>query len=179
MSAVTSILPLVEWRRTPVAIRPLVRSAEAPLRVNLVRRLAKRGQRDRFICDLAAWDLMLEVAISFGWKQRGTTYAVAGFPAANNHVAADSVTRHNYQPGDSRDPKCVESVDAIAWAAALSAANRSPHLAGMLEATLTTASARSAVRWATVHSSPFDIVMSRFTAYAFGGEFEFARAEAH
>lgn len=180
MNAVTSILPLVQWEQhAPLVIRPLTRSAEAPLRVSLVRGSSRRGQRDRFICDLEAWNLMQEVAVSFGWKQRGTTYAVAGFPAANNHVAADSIRRHDYQPGDSRDPKCVESIDAIAWAAALSAALQSPHLAGMLEATLATAAARSAMRWATAHSSPFKVVMHGFIAYAFAGEFEFAQTQVH
>jgi len=175
MDAVASIWPSVEGYRA--ADLPSACMAEAPLRVSLVRGLGRQGQRDRFTCDLSAWDLMLEVAVSFGWKQRGTTYAPSGFPAANNHVAADSVSRHDYQPGDSRDPKCVDSVDAIAWAAALSAAHRSPHLAGMLKSTLATASARSAQRWATAYSSPFDIVMDGFTAYAFAGEFEFARTE--
>ncbi len=179
MNAVASILPLVEWPRMPVAVRPLIRSVEAPSHVSLVRGLAGRGQHDRFFCDLSAWDLMLEVAVSFGWKQRGTTYAPGGFPAANNHVAADSVTRHNYQPGDSRDPKCVDSVDAIAWAAALSAAHRSPHLAGMLEATLMLPAARNRLRWATVRGSPFATVMDNFTTYAFAGEFEFSRTEVH
>ncbi|HEY5807847.1 MAG TPA: hypothetical protein VIT67_07755 [Povalibacter sp.] len=177
MSTATSIQPLVDWHRAPVAIHPLARSAEAPVHVSLVRGINKRGQRDRFVCDLTAWDLLLEVAVSFGWKQRGTTYTVAGLPATN-HPGAAEVARHNYHPGDSRDPKCVDNVDAIAWAAALSAAHRSPHLAGMLEATLTTASERSGLRWAALHNSPFVIVMAGFTAYAFSGAFEFARADA-
>lgn len=179
MSAVTSILPLIEWHRTPVAVHPMTRSVQEPVRVSLLRNIDKRGQRDRFSCDLTAWDLLLEVAVSFGWKQRGTTYVAAGFPAANRPGATDPVTRHDYQPGDTRDPKCVDSVDAIAWAAALSAAHRSPHLAGMLDATMITASARSGLRWATLHGSPFVSVMDGFTAYAFAGSFEFARAEVH
>ena len=177
MNAVASILPRMEWHQATVAISPTARSAAAPVRVSLVRGLDKRGQRDRFICDLTAWNLLLEVAVSFGWKQCGTTYAIAGFPAANDHAAAESAARHNYQPGDSRDPKCVDSLDAIAWAAALSAAHRSPHLAGMLEATLTTAFERSGLRWAVPHSSPFTIVMDGFISYAFAGAFEFAQVE--
>jgi hypothetical protein len=153
------------------------RSVEEAVRVTLLRGIDKRGQRDRFFCDLTAWDLLLEVAASFGWKPRGTTYVAAGFPAANRPGATDSAPRHDYQPGDARDPKRVDSVDAIAWAAALSAAHRSPHLTGMLDATLTTASARPGLRWATEHSSPFVTVMDGFTAYAFAGAFEFARAE--
>jgi hypothetical protein len=178
MSTATSMQSLVDWHRTPVAVQPLTRSVEVPVHVSLVRGINKRGQRDRFVCDLTAWDLLLAVAVSFGWKQRGTTYTVTGLPSTNPPGAAEGVARHNYHPGDSRDPKCVDSVDAIAWAAALSAAQRSPHLTGMLEATLTTAAERSGLRWAPVHNSPFDIVMAGFTTYAFSGAFEFARADA-
>ncbi|HEY6643265.1 hypothetical protein [Povalibacter sp.] len=177
MNAVTSISPLADWQPASAAPQLLTCSATTPVHVSLFRSLDNRDHRDRFVCDLVAWELLLQVAVSFGWDQHGTTYVGAGFPTTKHRARTEPVARHDYQPGDARDSKCVESVDAIAWASALSAAQRSPHLASMLEATISTASGRSGTRWATGPDSPFLTVMEGFTAYAFAGAFEFARAE--
>lgn len=147
------------------------RTADVPVLVSLVRLHDRRSDSDRFVCDGADWNLMLEVAVSFGWKQRGTTYLPQHF-SSTNAAASSRMTRHDYRPGDAGDPKYVDNIDAIAWAAALSTGCRSPYLPGMLAAVQ--ASDFSGTRQ---HDPAFDAIMKNFTQYAFGGGFAFSRTE--
>jgi hypothetical protein len=174
MAAAMSLFPVTEWRRSHRA-RPPEARADSTVLVGLVRSSEK--QSGRFVCDRNAWTLLLEVGVSFGWKQHGTTYLPTGIAPTKATESAAPLVRHDYQPGDSRDPKCIDNVDAIAWAAALTAAHRSPYLSGMLAATQVNASDDLESESIASHTMPFLVVMDRFTRYAFGGAFAFARAE--
>ncbi len=164
-------------RRQPHTYFPTLRMSrclEVPELVSLVRLHDRRSEHDRFVCDSGAWNVLLDVAVSFGWKQRGTTYLPSGFSTASMS-AVSRMTRHDYRPGDARDPKCVDNIDAIAWAAALSTGSLSSHLPGMLTATHRV-DAGSAPE-PRIAGTAFAIVMKDFTQYAFGGAFAFSRAE--
>jgi hypothetical protein len=128
------------------------------------------GGRDRFACSLSVWTLLLQVAESFGWKPRGTSYA------SDRPAFIESTVRHDYQPGDTRDQKRVEATDALGWAMALNEARHSPHLPAMLNATsvveYATAGTQSTVDGPAAAS--FAQVLDEFVAYAFGGAFFFA-----
>lgn len=138
--------------------------------VSMVRDSREPGGRDRFACSLSVWTLLLQVAESFGWKPRGTSYS------SSRPAFIESAVRHDYQPGDARDQKLVEVADAVAWAMALKEARDSPHLLAMLNATSVVGGATDkATDIATAGNAPFEVVMDEFIAYAFGGAFSFAR----
>jgi len=137
------------------------RPALPPQSVSMARASTEPGGRDRFACSLSSWNLLLQVAESFGWKQRGTSYS------SSRPAFIESPVRHDYQPGDSRDQKRVEMSDALSWAIALNEARHSPHLAAMIAA--------STIDEAV--DAPFSVVMDEFIAYAFGGAFSFARED--
>lgn len=142
--------------------------------VNMMRDSAEAGGRDRFSCSSATWELLVEIAKTFGWKPRGATYLPA---RVADH--SDTAARHDYQPGDRQDYKRVEADDAIAWAVALSEARRSPHLIAMVGARPGPAvldDRASAGEMQSAHA-PFAVIMDEFIEYAFGGAFSFARAE--
>jgi hypothetical protein len=126
--------------------------------VEMFRDAAERHGRDRFSCALPVWRFLQELATTFGWQPRGTTYATVANPAV------DLPARHDYQPGDSRDRKYVDTEDAIAWANALEAAYLSSHSTAMIEA----AGASMQV--------PLRSLIQEFVAYAYGGAFAFAVA---
>lgn len=142
--------------------------------VYMVRDSAERGGRDRFSCSFGTWELLVEIAKTFGWKPRGTTY----LPVRASD-SPDTAARHGYQPGDQQDYKRIEAEDAIAWARALSEARRSPHLTAMLAARPGPAVLpdRASDTGAEGAGAPFTVVMDEFIEYAFGGAFSFARAE--
>ena len=172
MSAVATSIASFRPRLHP-PLHALNCTADVPVLVSLVRLHDRRHARDRFVCDGSAWNLLLDVAVAFGWKQRGTTYLPNSFSTANAG-ATSRLMRHNYQPGDACDPKCVDNIDAIAWAAALSTGNRSPHLPAMLCATNRIDTAFPAAPSLGGHDDVFDAIMKSFTQYAFGGAFAFS-----
>jgi hypothetical protein len=131
--------------------------------VHAVRNGDEAGARDHFSCSMDAWNLLLELANSFGWKPMGTSYAPGSFSAA-----PDNPTRHDYQPGDQRDSKLVLEADAIGWGAALSEARSSPHVNAMLShrpggSTLLT-------------NMLLHTTLDEFITYAFSGAFAFSRS---
>lgn len=128
--------------------------------VEMFRDAAERHGRDRFSCSLPVWRFLKDLAVTFGWQPRGTTYSTVANPAV------DLPARHDYQPGDARDRKHVDAEDAIAWANALEAAKRSSHSTAMIQA-----AADGALPEAPLHS-----LIDEFVAYAYGGAFAFATA---
>lgn len=172
MSAVATSISNFRPRLHP-QLHAVSHTADVPVLVSLVRLHDRRHERDRFVCDGNAWNLLLDVAVAFGWKQRGTTYLPNSFSTANAG-APSRLMRHNYQPGNPCDPKCVDNIDAIAWAAALSTGNRSPYLPAMLRATHRIDTDFPAALRICRHSDTFDATMKSFTQYAFGGAFAFS-----
>lgn len=134
--------------------------------VEMFRDAAERHGRDRFACSLPVWRFLKDLAVTFGWQPRGTTYAVVNPDAG---ISA----RHDYQPGDSRDRKYVEAIDAIAWANALKAARESSHSAAMIDAALSAMTVDGASM-----ETPLRSLIDEFVAYAYGGAFAFAIAPA-
>ena len=139
----------------------------------MTRNTAPRGGLQRFSCTPAAWDLLLELGHSFGWQPAGTTYVPASIKDA-----PETLLRHDYEPGDTRDRKCINGDDALTWARALSEARRSPHLDTMLGGrpaltVLVDSASSHEVRSA---NAPFTVVMDEFIEYAFAGPFSFAEA---
>ena len=131
--------------------------------VEMFRDAAERHGRDRFACSLPVWRFLKDLAVTFGWQPRGTTYALVVNPDVDNPA------RHGYRPGDSRDRKYVEANDAIAWANALEAARNSSHSAAMIDAALSTMTADGASM-----EMPLRTLIDEFVAYAYGGAFAFA-----
>jgi hypothetical protein len=160
------------WLRRPDIARGAVASVESRMLVCLVR--PDDHRRDRFICGIEEWARLVEVAVVFGWKQLGTTYLRSSVPPAKTE--SSQIMRHDYIPGDIRDPKVVDGSDAMAWAVALGTARRSPHLSNMLRATDEVTSARMRAH-ALAARTPFTNVVDEFTRYAFGGTFSFVRNE--
>jgi hypothetical protein len=160
MSATAVSIATRPWR--PASSMPRLAMHRAESRV-LIERIpgGRHGHRDQLACDTGAWALLLEVGRAFGWHQLGTTYVRSGPRSVT--APSNDATRHDYVPGDARDRKLVDAGDAIAWSLALSAAQRSPYLPGMLGA-------------APLRSS-FDAVIESFARYSIGGAFTFARIE--
>lgn len=137
----------------------------------MVRNSPEPGGRDHFSCSVGAWQLMLDVGKAFGWKSLGTRYV-----PGNMATFCDSpATRHGYRPGDVRDKKLVDALDALEWARALSAARTAPRLSDMIGdgppiTALRHPATAEAVRSA---NAPFTTTMDEFIEYAFNGEFEF------
>jgi hypothetical protein len=141
--------------------------------VSMVRNNIEPGGRDRFSCSSSAWELLIEVAQTFGWKAQGTTYRL---PTEEN---PEQDARHDYRPGSRRDFKFVTRSDATAWAHALSEARKSSHLDAMIGTrpgvvTLPPETSAEALGSA---NAPFAVVMNEFIQYAFGGAFCFAQAD--
>ncbi|WP_153067191.1 hypothetical protein [Steroidobacter cummioxidans] len=89
--------------------------------------LSRTDDDDQFTCTLTDWNFIRDLGRTFGWHPAGTTYLPQhGQRARHNPI------KHDYQPGDSEDSKRVEADDSAQWAAALSAAQRSPFISGML-----------------------------------------------
>lgn len=89
--------------------------------------LARANDDDQFTCTLPDWNFIRDLGKTFGWHPAGTTYLPQQGARARHNP-----TKHDYQPGDSRDSKRVEADDSARWAAALEAAQRSPFISGML-----------------------------------------------
>ena len=130
--------------------------------VEMFRDAAERHGRDRFSCSLPVWRVLKDLAVTFGWQARGTTYSTGSNPPI------DLPARHDYQPGDSQDRKYVDAEDAIAWANALEAAKRSAHFTAMIDAAADGVSMEA----------PLRSLIDEFVAYAYGGAFAFAIAPA-
>jgi hypothetical protein len=142
--------------------------------VVLLKLNAKTGQRDRLAVADAAWQLLLELGETFGWKPHGARYQ------GKSRQESDQ-TRHNYEPGASNDLKYVDAEDAGEWAGALRAARDSTHLHRLVGLRLGQANhAPSALPADTVSGEArFAAVLSEFIDYASAGGFSFARgAEA-
>ncbi len=137
--------------------------------VSMMRDNAEAGGNGRFECSIDSWALLLDIGKAFGWKPCGTTYLPINVTNLATNLI-DATVQHDYLPGDSRDRKCVDAGDAKAWATALSAARRSPHLAAMVGAQL------DAVDLAASDHTRIDTVLNEFGAYAVGGSFSFALA---
>jgi hypothetical protein len=140
--------------------------------VSMVRDNAEPGGRDRFSCSSSAWELLIEVGQTFGWKSQGTTYR------APNDENPEQDARHDYHPGSRRDFKFITRADATGWANALSEARKSSHLEAMIgqrpgPITLPPETSGEALSSA---NAPFAVVMDEFIQYAFGGAFRFAQA---
>jgi len=128
--------------------------------VQMFRMALEPHGRDRFSCPLPVWELLREVGESFGWQPTGTTYIA---PPKRN---VDTSVRHNYQPGDSLDHKCVEAEDAVAWARALEVAKSSPHFVAMMQA-------RSTTRSIDIAGELPPSLLDEFIEFAYGGTFTF------
>ena len=129
--------------------------------VQMFRMAAEPRGRDRFSCSLHVWELLREIGETFGWQPMGTTYITP----PNRNV--DTSVRHNYQPGDALDHKCVEAADALAWARALEVAKRSPHFAAMMKS-------RSAASDVDLVGELLPGLLAEFIEFAYGGTFTFA-----
>jgi len=142
--------------------------------VNIVRVSGALNGGDRFACSSDAWELTMEIGRAFGWKPRGASYV-----RTKRVDLSTTVVLHDYRPGDSRDLKCVDTDDAKAWANALIAARRSPHLAAMVSgragnAVLELAAMANAGKSVDL---PINEVLDEFIEFALGGAFLFARAD--
>jgi hypothetical protein len=126
-------------------------------KVEMFRDAIAPNGRNRFSCSLQAWEFLQELAETFGWRPKGTLYIAS--PKAKIEAAA----RHNYQPGNTLDPKCIEADDAMAMAHALDVAKRSAHFDAMI-----------AARTGIDSQEPLPVVIDEFVHYAYGGAFTFA-----
>lgn len=171
-----SIFPAERWRHVQRGNPLDIGRIESRVMVALSRKSDARGCRDRFVCDIATWSLLLEVAVVFGWKQRGTTYLRTGALRHTKSSGDLPMTRHDYVPGDPRDPKYVDGVDAMAWSLALSSGRRSPYLSRML-VTPNEAGAKRFRAGSSATGAPFTILLDEFSRYAFGGSFSFSKSE--
>jgi hypothetical protein len=129
--------------------------------VTLSRDAREPGGRNVFSCTRHEWDLLVELGQDFGWSARGATYV------RQNSSSADDDVRHGYKAGETRDPKRVDSNDALSWAAALDRARRSDRMKSVLEKTA------QAEPFDTAH---FAAILDDFIEYAYGGEFSFSKA---
>ncbi len=134
--------------------------------VSMVRDSTEAGGRDRYSCSASDWALLLEIGKTFGWKPSGSTYLPA--PKAS---ATDATVRHDYKPGDRKDYKQIDALDAIGWAQALSAARRSPHLAAMIDSR---SGASPVTEETSAANARYLALLDEFIAYAYGGAFSFA-----
>jgi hypothetical protein len=127
--------------------------------VEMVRKAAEAGGRDRFSCPVPVWELLRELGETFGWRPKGTTYVLS----PNSKI--ETPARRNYQPGEARDHKSVAAEDAAAWAAALVKAKKSPHFAAMIQS-------RSDASKEAIELLPG--ALDEFIEFAYGGSFAFA-----
>lgn len=130
--------------------------------VRLYRDAAEEYGRDLFACSRSDWQFLLELARTFGWQPRGTTYEL---PTGSKLAAA---ALRDYEPGAPGDRKLVDREDAIAWARALEDAQHSPHLKAIIEARSQDASAGESTERSVADS------LAEFIQYAYGGGFAFA-----
>ena len=124
-------------------------------------------------CSSDAWDLLLEIGKTFGWKALGASYV-----PTDVEMTLNGVTRHDYQPGDRQDSKLVNTADALAWATALSEAHASLHLAEMIgdSPPISTRHETDGAEDTRVINVSFATTMDEFMAFAYGGEFTFFRS---
>jgi hypothetical protein len=132
--------------------------------ITLVRDAAEPGGRNVFSCTRQEWELLVELGQAFGWLARGAAYI------RQNTSSADDDVRHGYEAGDIRDPKRVESGDALSWAAALDRARRSDRIEGLIGQTA------AAKEQGPIDEAHFAAILDDFIEYAYGGEFSFSRA---
>jgi hypothetical protein len=129
---------------------------------------AASGQRDRFACSLEAWLLLQELGSMFGWQPQGTVY----LGTSREMTAA---ARHNYEPGNRDDRKCVEADDARAWADALRAARESEQAVALIDRSTKHVAGGGASAADTLSGmAPFVTVLHEFIEYARTGAFTFA-----
>lgn len=130
--------------------------------------LSGAGRDDQFTCSLPDWNFIRDLGRTFGWHPAGTTYLPQqGQRARHNPI------KHDYQPGDSQDSKCVEANDSARWVAALEAAKRSPFITGMLRTQARLQAANHAV---TEHS--LRAQLQSFIEFARRGAFTIALRDA-
>jgi hypothetical protein len=131
---------------------------------------AATGHRDRFSCSVPAWELLLDLGQTFGWKPKGTTY-----DAGKSRPDIDRA-RHNYEPGERKDKKWVDVEDAEAWARALRSARDSTHLDTLIGLRPERAAHSNAATAEDTMSTeaPFAAVLDEFIEYAATGAFAFA-----
>lgn len=98
-----------------------------PQQSHLVVELSGASADTRLTCTLPDWNFVRDLGQTFGWRPAGTTY----LPQRGQRLRPDPI-KHDYQPGDRRDRKCVEAADAALWAAALDGARSSPFISDML-----------------------------------------------
>jgi hypothetical protein len=130
----------------------------------MTRDAVERGGRDRFSTSLQEWNLLREIATTFGWLPLGTTYVGAADPGS-------VVPYHSYEPGDARDLKSVLRDDAFAWATALENARVSPHLIAMVQS-------RDDVAVREIDAARLTGLIDEFVVYLYGGAFTFALPRA-
>lgn len=132
--------------------------------ITLVRDAIEPGGRNVFSCTEREWELLVQLGQSFGWSGRGATYV--------RHVgaSANDEARHGYRAGEPRDPKRIDSEDAMNWAAALDGARRTQRIDAMLEATTRTD------QQGPIDPMQFAAILDDFIEYAYGGEFTFSQA---
>ena len=122
---------------------------------------------DQFTCTLSDWNFMRDLGHTFGWHPAGTTYLPQrGQQARHNPI------KHDYQPGDSRDRKRVETDDSTQWAAALDGGRRSPFIFGMLRSRVQRQDAGDAGTEQSLH-----LLLQNFIAFARRGAFTIALSD--
>lgn len=136
--------------------------------VEMYRDAIERGGRDQFSCSVPIWELLQELAQTFGWLPMGASYV------APPKLTVQAPARRDYRPGGARDIKRIDKDDAAAWAGALEAAQDSPHLAAMIAAradAIATADGRAA-------EALLPGVIEEFVEFAYGGAFTFVLSSA-
>lgn len=126
--------------------------------------LTRASGDEQFACTLPDWIFILDLGQTFGWHPAGTTYR-----PQQGQRARHSPIKHDYQPGDSQDSKCVEADDSAQWAAALDGAKRSPFISGMLRK-------HAQLHMSTEHSLHSEL--QNFIEFARRGAFTIALREA-
>jgi hypothetical protein len=141
--------------------------------VSMVRDSHEEGGRDLYSCSSNTWDLLLELGQAFGWQRHGTSYL-----RVRDSKTADTDVRHDYRPGDPRDSKQIDTSDAREWAAALTLAKDSPHLATLIGVRPVPIASSDEVtaEQAGSANAPFTAILEEFIAYASVGGFAFAIA---
>lgn len=135
--------------------------------VRMTKPSSASGHSDGFACSVDAWRLLQELATSYGWEPLGTTYVSSARGAVD-------LARHNYEPGNRNDLKCVECQDAHDWANALRAARESSEAALLIErGTAQAVSSQLSAADTLSGSAPFVAVLHEFIEYARSGAFNF------
>lgn len=138
-------------------------SAARSAMVEMVRNAPETHGRDRFSCTVLEWRFLLDLATTFGWQPRGTTYEL---PPKSK---VEEPARRDYEPGESSDRKRVDAGDAKALAHALANAQAAASFTEMVELRVRTHELETT-------AAALRNLVKEFIEYAYGGAFMFARS---